>query len=305
MTPVIIVTGAAGFIGRNVARYFSGLGYSVIGIGHGPWSAADASEWGIERWVSSDVSYHALRNLGASPTIIFHGAGGGSVRFSMTDPQGDFNRTVNTTSHVLEYMKNDAPDARLVYPSSASVYGQATQLPTHEATRRAPVSIYGFHKKLAEDLCHEYQRHFGIRSSIVRLFSVYGPGLRKQLLWDTCVKSRRRETSFSGTGHETRDWLHIDDAVSLIGFASFDESQPVIVVNGGSGQETTIQAVVQELLLHLDPSQVAQFCGPTPRGDPQHYCADIHRASRYGWKPQRVLKLGLREYAEWYKNEVA
>jgi len=75
-----------------------------------------------------------------------------------------------------------------------------------------------------EDLCLSYAGRWGIRTSVVRLFSVYGPSLRKQLLWDACEKFRRGDNTFAGTGSELRDWLHVKDAAALIATAAEREA---------------------------------------------------------------------------------
>src|SRR4030095_13057401 len=81
-----------------------------------------------------------------------------------------------------------APAAILIYPSSAAVYGVVKQAPIGESSPIAPVSPYGLHKAMAEELCSTQSKHFGLRCAIVRFFSVYGPGSRKQLLWDLAQK---------------------------------------------------------------------------------------------------------------------
>ena len=98
-----------------------------------------------------------------------------------------------------------------------------------------PVSPYGVHKKIAEDLCRSYGQHFKIASCVIRLFSVYGVRLRKQLLWDECLKLSKNEITFFGTGQETRDWLHIHDVVNLLFTAAEHASSHCPTVNGGTG----------------------------------------------------------------------
>ena len=150
------------------------------------------------------------------PDVIVHCAGSGSVGFSMTHPYQDFQRTVATTLAVLEYARLYAPRARVAYPSSAGVYGEVQKLPIAETDPLSPASPYGVHKRFAEELCASYAQHFGIAVAVVRLFSVYGAGLRKQLLWDASQKIMRGENRFFGTGEEIRDWLHVEDAASLL-----------------------------------------------------------------------------------------
>ena len=105
---------------------------------------------------------------------------------------------------VLEFSRLHAPDARIVLPSSAAVYGAVERTPIEEIDVLRPVTPYGAHKKIAEDLCASFGRYCGVKSAVVRLFSVYGPELRKQLLWDASWRVSRNENGFFGTGRELR-----------------------------------------------------------------------------------------------------
>src|SRR6202012_4896575 len=106
----------------------------------------------------------------------------------------------------------------LIVASSAAVYGAQHAGPIAEQDALVPMSPYGQHKLMMEQLCRSYAMTFGIRSTVVRLFSVYGASLRKQLLWDVCSRLHRGERSLmlGGTGREIRDWIHVRDVVRLL-----------------------------------------------------------------------------------------
>ena len=107
------------------------------------------------------------------------------------------------------------PKAQLIYPSSPAVQGEHTNTPIKEDYVGKPASPYGYHKKIVEDLCQSYSEKYSLKISVVRLFSVYGNGLKKQLLWDAYNKIRysSKEVEFWGTGEETRDFIHIEDVL--------------------------------------------------------------------------------------------
>jgi UDP-glucose 4-epimerase len=155
---------------------------------------------------------------------------------------------------------------------------------------------------MAEELCLSYARNFGVASTIVRLFSVYGPGLRKQLLWDACMKIQRGDNTFFGSGLETRDWLHVDDAVSLLMAAGEQASNECPVVNGGAGQGVTVRDVLGELFSAFGRNDTPTFSGVTRSGDPVNYVAETSLARKWGWQPGMKWQEGIREYAEWFKN---
>ena len=243
----VFVAGAHGFIGRHVARYFARHGHTVAGMGHGNWKPDEWRSWGLSEWRVSDISIEDLARYANTPDVIFHCAGSGSVAFSFSDPLADFHRTVTTTANVLEYVRTKSPTTRVVYPSSASVYGIAEVLPITEDSRCAPISPYGVHKWIAEQLIVSYGRQYQISASIVRLFSVYGCGLKKQLLWDGCRQLASGNHVFMGTGNEMRDWLYVDDAAELLCVAADHASPLCPVANGGTGEGIS----VRELLTHL------------------------------------------------------
>jgi UDP-glucose 4-epimerase len=297
-----LVIGANGFLGRFVARLYSRKGYMVQGLGHGRFTPDERRLWGVDGWHECDVTLDSLREHGGAPDVIVHCAGSGSVGFSMAEPLADFERTVVTTACVLEYVRLFAPGARVVYPSSGGVYGAAERLPISEDAPLKPVSPYGVHKKMAEELCRSYGSSFGVASAVVRLFSVYGPGLRKQLLWDSCGKISRGELSFWGTGEETRDFLHVEDAADFLYTAGERASAESPVVNCGSGRGVTVREILGEVLACFGGGGEIEFNGSVRPGDPRDYEADITKARGWGWSPQTALADGVRGYVEWFKG---
>ncbi len=301
----VVITGAAGFIGRHVARRFALADWSVIGLGHGTWSREDATLWGIAEWHPTDISFDALSNLVSIPDAIIHCAGSGSVGYSLNHPFQDFHRSAGTVAATLEYMRLRAPHARLVYLSSAAVYGYAGDAPIREDALPAPLSPYGFHKMMGESLCRMYGTQYKVSSVIVRLFSVYGCGLQKQLLWDACCKAFAGNHSFDGAGDETRNWLHVQDAADLIYRAVDHSSTDSLPANGGTGEAPSIRAVLHELFAALHISAAPTFSGMTRHGDPKHYQADVSVIQKWGWVPTVGWRDGIRAYAEWFQSRAS
>ncbi len=298
----LLITGGHGFIGRHVARYFSEKNWHVTAIGHGKWLDSHPEEWGISSWHENDISIASLSEIYLKPDLIVHAAGASSVPISLKNPYEDFKRTVITTSEVLEFMRIYCPHARLVYPSSAGIYGNSKVMPLSESSKPDPVSPYGMHKAIAEQLCHMYSKQYGLCIAIIRLFSIYGPGLRKQLLWDTCEKIINKDFIFYGTGEETRDWLHINDAIQLIEIAFNHASDQCPVVNGGSGKGITVREVLEEILKMTNSKKSPEFTSSQREGDPVNYIANIDIAKSWGWEPSINWRDGVREYVEWYFN---
>lgn len=297
-----LVTGAHGFVGRYVARALAGVGYEVRGLGHGSWLREEQRLWGLSDWRVADVTLETLITYAEKPDLIIHCAGSGSVAFSMSHPLQDYQRTVATTHAVLEYARTICPGAKIVLPSSAGVYGVVDTLPISVDAALRPSSPYGTHKKIAEELCTAYARHFGISCAIVRLFSVYGLGLRKQLLWDACGKINSGRLDFAGTGRETRDWLHVEDAAALMLHAAEHASPACPIVNGGTGAVSSIAEIVNAIVDAFGVVERASFSGLSRAGDPTDYRADVFQALAWGWSPTRDWRSEVVNYVQWFKD---
>ncbi len=304
MEKIVLVTGAAGFIGRYTARCFHDHGWYVIGIGHGSWSEAERKSWGIDEWHLTDCNFTGLSAArGERASVIVHAAGSGSVGLSVKHPEVDFSRNTCCTAEVLGFIRQCAPKAKLIYLSSAAVYGMVEQLPIVENARLRPISPYGMHKKISEELCALYGRQYGVASIAVRLFSVYGAGIRKQLLWDACNKLANSEAMFWGTGRETRDWIHVEDVAELLFVAKDYAANNSPRINGGCGKAVSIETVINELAGNLDFDGVIKFNGQEDIGNPRDYLADVDTALSWGWQPKKKLAEGIQEYAEWFKAQ--
>jgi UDP-glucose 4-epimerase len=299
----ILVTGGFGFLGRDVARKFKLLGYRVIGIGRGHWAPQDAQSKGFDRWLDASVGLSSLMTLQEKFSLVMHCAGNGSVGYSLSNPLQDFHKTVQSTVDLLEYLRLTASSALVIYPSSAGVYGSKPDAPIRESDPLTPISPYGYHKKIAEDLLASYASAYGIRVAIIRFFSIYGPGLTKQLLWDASQKMLAAGTgaaTFWGTGEETRDWIASDDAAELVHAVS-NSTAKFSVLNGASGRRVTIRETLGLLKQALGAPAEIVFNKAVREGDPRFYHADVSRSIELNWKPARALDAGIANYVAWLR----
>jgi UDP-glucose 4-epimerase len=303
----IWITGGKGFIGRHLARLVSMQGNRVCGIGHGLWPAEEARKWGYANWCNGEIeaaNLSQLAQVSGLPDIVYHLAGGSSVGASFQHPREDFCRSVESTSRLLEWWRLNAPDARIVSASSAAVYGVAPAGPITEHAALSPYSPYGSHKAMMESLCRAYAENFGLHVAIVRMFSVYGAGLEKQLVWDLCGKLTVAGNSpvvLGGTGGELRDWLHVSDAAALLWLACAQCDGSCPVVNGGTGIATSIREVAGMVCEAWGEGAGVEFSGIARAGDPPCLVADCTRAIQLGFKPGVMLAEGIREAVGWFK----
>jgi UDP-glucose 4-epimerase len=301
--PSVLITGGRGFLGRAAARAFRADGWRVVGLGHGGWTGDESAGQGFDAWHEADVSLAGLQALGDERfDVVVHCAANSAVDASLRAPLDAFRRTVHSTAELLEHLRGRHPGALVVYPSSAAVYGAAGDRPLHESDPPNPVSPYGFHKLMTETLLAAHAACFGQRAIVVRFFSIYGPGLAKQLLWDAAgrLATDAPEVSFWGTGDETRDWIHVDDAAALL-VAAARSTARYGVVNGGGGERVTVAAVLAMLRAALGATPCIAFDGRTKPGDPLYYHADIEGARALGWRPAVPLATGIEAYARWWK----
>lgn len=299
-----LVTGAAGFVGRHTALHLSQHGYRVIGIVHGDWTQPEWSRWGISDWLRADVELTSLSKLGqpAGLSAIVHCAGGSTVSRSYSDPHADYERSVSSTAAVLEFSRRLGSHPRVVLASSAAVYGDQGDVDVTENATRSPISPYGFSKLAAENLCDTYSRFFDVPVSIVRLFSVYGEGLRKQLLWDAMLKYAAGKPQFLGTGNDLRDWIHVSDAAELLYLAATAAQTSFEVYNGGHTKATTREVIngLARLIGNVEPPF---FNGETHAGNPRRLTSNCAHARRQlNWEPATQLRDGLARYVAWYNE---
>ena len=304
--PSVVVLGAAGFIGRHVVQALARHGCNVLGLGHGNWEQSEWSKWGLARWINADIGADSLNHLVAEeiPRCVVHCGGSGAVSFSYAQPLEDFQRATHSTAVVLDWIRLRWPEAcRFVLVSSAAVYGDQGDSDVTENSVRSPISPYGVHKVAAEALCESYSRFFGVSSSVVRLFSVYGEGLRKQLLWDALNKFNSGQNHFFGTGNEMRDWIHVEDAGALLALAGLAQQPSFEVYNGGFEHAST-RDVLARLGLACGHAGGVVFNGETHKGNPRRLTSESGHARRLlNWEPKIRVEEGLRRYAEWFKAQ--
>jgi UDP-glucose 4-epimerase len=283
----VLVTGANGFVGSAVARVAAAAGWRVTRVAR---RKLDGSP-------DVRVCDYSIASLSAliqevEPACIVHGAGAASVAASVENPDADFSSSVALMQRLLEGVRRSGRHPLLVYASSAAVYGNPATLPVEEGAPLKPISPYGFHKMMCERLMEEYAAWYGQPGLCMRAFSLLGETQRRLLIWDVFRKALAGPVELSGTGEESRDYLHVDDYARLLLVAAQRHPGGFDALNAASGRAVTVREVAERILAITGRPGPLSFNGKVRPGDPKEWRADVARLEK------RVGALGLPAFEE-------
>jgi dTDP-glucose 4,6-dehydratase/UDP-glucose 4-epimerase len=298
--PSLLVVGCEGFIGSFITKIFIAEGWNVVGcdVVHTPKNS------GYEYFRISE-KYLQFDNVLSQKRFDFciNAAGSGSVPNSFTNPLEDFEANTRQTAELLDGIRKMNKSCKYLHISSAAVYGNPIRLPIEEEDQLSPLSPYGWNKFLSEKICEEYHKIYGLSVAILRPFSVYGNGLRKQLLWDICSQlSVSDRITLFGDGSETRDFINIIDlgrCIKLILDAGPFQGEAYNVANGEQVSIKTVAVYFEEL---YGGSKHIDFSGNAKKGDPMNWVADISKIVKMGYIQSVALREGVREYISWFNS---
>ncbi|MCC6545480.1 MAG: NAD-dependent epimerase/dehydratase family protein [Nitrospirae bacterium] len=305
MIKIVLITGVAGFIGRYAAKHFFENGWQVIGIDTATPENAPLSA--LYKYYCLNLPDESLHNIlkEYQPTALVHCAGRASVGFSISDPAADFYSSTVLTFELLNSLRLYASQCKFILISSAAVYGNPVSLPVSEKSQANPISPYGFHKLQCEQICLEFARSFGICTASVRIFSAYGAGLRRQVLWDICRQAIiKGQLKLQGTGKESRDFIHAVDIVSALSIVLEKAPMEGEAYNLATGREATIQELGELILKSLNLNITMEFDSVIPAGNPLNWRADISKLQSLGFSPVVTLEKGVANYSEWCRTEI-
>jgi len=289
---VALVTGHHGFLGEYVCTRLRAEGWEVVGAGR------------PEIEILSSQFDEFLRRT--SPELIVHCAGPASVASSLADPTADLEGSATVLASVLEGASELPHSVHVIVISSAAVYGQPRRLPVDETAPLAPISPYGFNRVATELVLREFHELYDVPGVILRVFSAYGEGLRRQILWDICRQALKNDAvRLFGTGAESRDFVHARDVAAAIALIAQHGAFSGEVYNVASGTETTIRELADLLVEEIGGRASVSFSGTPRAGDPLNWSADIGKIEALGFRPTLAIEEGARAYARWAKEELA
>jgi UDP-glucose 4-epimerase len=304
----IVVTGGAGFIGYHLTK-------ALIEGGHNVLVYDNMSSKGVERILALDdmelvegdvLDAEKLKGACKDADVIYHLAAQVSVPYSMEEPCADLDLNLKGTTDVLDVARKVG--ARLLFTSSAAVYGNPTLTPVPETHTSSPISFYGLSKRSAEHYCAMYNDAFELPVTVFRLFNVYGPHCHG-VVCDALTKLLKNPTELRmlGKPEASKDFVYVSDVVDAM-IAPLKNTKPdcVETFNIGSGTARSIGDLTSLMCEISRTKPKVTFSGWSWAGDvTEGLCADTSKIrSRFGWKPKVGLREGLDRTVKWFRLAV-
>ena len=312
----VLVTGAAGFIGHHVTRALLARGETVIGIDNlNDYYDVGLKEARLQEAACESFTFlrgdicdralleRALKDSGARRVL--HLAAQPGVRHSARQPATHVDTNIVGFANVLEVCR--AQDVEhLVFASSSSVYGEGAEVPYRErAPLGVPLSVYAASKRAGEHMAHAYGHTFGLRTTGLRFFTVYGPWGRPDMaVWNFAERIARGETiDVFGRGLMARDFTYIDDIVAGVLLAldlEPDLQEPARVFNIGRGEPVSVNDLIALLERRLGREAKRRELPRNP-AEAERTHANIDRlVEATGYEPKISLEEGLDRFVSWY-----
>jgi UDP-glucuronate 4-epimerase len=307
-----LVTGAAGFIGSQLAEQLAREGHAVRGVD----CLTDYYDVGQKRSnleqvrnAGVDVSADDLRvcdvdRLLVGVDVVFHLAGQPGVRGSWGERFAEYlSINVLATQRLLEAARR-AGLSRFVLASSSSVYGEAPRYPTTEAMLPAPVSPYGVTKLAAEHLAGTYAHNWGIDTVALRYFTVYGPRQRPDMGIHKFLRAvaERAPITVWGTGDQIRDFTYVGDVVAATIAAGTRPVPTGTILNVAGGSSVSVNELIELIEHTTGHSAIVERQAPQP-GDVTVTGGSTERARDVlGWEPKTSLATGVAAEWEWLEG---
>ena len=302
----ILVTGGAGFVGSSVVRRLVGAGARVTVLDDLFTGQSDAVPTGAQLVEGSVTDLQLVRDLVAENSLVFHLAARNIIA-STANPLDDFATNIGGTLNVLLAARESKVD-RVVYSSSASVYGNPRSIPINEDDGLWTLSPYAVSKLGGENYCVAFAESYGMPVATVRYSNVYGPGQRPDNPYCGVVAKflveidAGRPVSVHGDGEQTRDYTYVDDAVDATLTAAIHPRAEGEIFNVGTGIETSVNQLARAIATSLDSEYTINHVDRRDIDNIRRRVVNIEKIRRMlKWAPQWTLRRGLAATSEWYR----
>jgi len=311
----VLITGCAGFIGFHTALKLLERGETVVGLDnlndyYSPRLKGDRLKLLMDKpgfnFTRADLTdRNAVSKLFARAKfdVVCHLAAQAGVRFSLENPYVYIDSNVMGTTVIFEAAKESGLK-HLVYASSSSVYGKtAASVFQEDARLDWPISLYAATKKSTELIAHAYYHLFGIQSTGLRYFTVYGPWGRPDMFAFLLAQAIHDGTTVKvfNKGLMHRDFTYIDDIVAGT-VAALDKPLGYEVLNLGGAKTTLLNDFIALIEAGMGKPAKKKYL-PLQKGDVLKTAADVSKVKKLlGWKPQVSLEEGIAQFCVWFKQ---
>ena len=313
----VLVTGAAGFIGSHLVDSLLARGDEVLGVDNFNTYYDPAIKrrnlsqaLGMDRFSLSEVDIceeAALREVFAQfqPEVVVHLAARAGVRPSLQDPNLYHRVNVIGGQHILDACRNFNV-SNLVFASSSSVYGGSKDVPFRETDPvMTPVSPYAATKRMNELQAHVYHHVYGVRTTLLRFFTVYGPRQRPDMAIHKFTKMilAGEPIPMFGDGSTFRDYTYIDDIIDGM-VRCVDTPFDYEIFNLGESHTTSLSELIALIERHTGRTAIIDE-QPMQAGDVEKTFANVdHAREKLGYAPRFSMDEGIERFVEWYREAV-
>lgn len=298
----ILITGGTGFIGTNLANALAAKN-KVVALGRrSGLIPLDPRVVFIKCDITSKRFLDIIKT--GSFDYIFHLAGNASQKLALDNPALDLEINFLATFKLLETIRHLKNPSRLIYASSVTVYGDSTDKKlSEENTVLQPISNYGASKLASERYLYAFVKQYGIPAITLRIFSTFGPGLNRQIVYDLISKLSKnpQEVTAFGTGKEARDFTYVDDQVKNILLIAQKAKYGGEAYNAGSGTLVTTKKVAETIVRAMRLKSKIIFTDATRVFDGFSWLADVRKMRAFGCKNTTSFENGIKVTVAWYK----
>ncbi len=313
----ILVTGAAGFIGSHLVDTLLARGDEVLGVDNFNTYYDPAIKRrnlsqaeGMDRFSLSEIDIcdeAALRGAfeAFQPEVVVHLAARAGVRPSLQDPNLYHRVNVIGGQHILDACRDFKP-SHLVFASSSSVYGGSKEVPFREMDPvMTPVSPYAATKRMNELQAHVYHHIYGVRATMLRFFTVYGPRQRPDMAIHKFTKMilAGEPIPMFGDGSTYRDYTYVDDIIDGV-VRCVDTPFDYEIFNLGESHTTSLRELITLIERHTGREALIDE-QPMQAGDVEKTYANVdHARAKLGYAPRFTMDEGIERFVEWYRQMV-
>jgi UDP-glucose 4-epimerase len=311
----IVVTGGAGFIGSHIAENLAKDGHEIVIVDNlDPYYSVALKMRNLNiilnsdnaTFINADVTDLSMMKeiLDGTVDYFYHEAAQAGVRISVEDPFKPNDVNVLGTLNVLK-ASLDSGVKKVINASSSSVYGKVKYLPFDEQHPTEPVSPYGVSKLAAEHYCRVFYEVYGLPTTSLRYFTVYGPRMRPDLAISIFTRKMLANEPITvfGDGKQTRDFTYIDDVVEANKRLINNKLTDGKVLNIGGGNRISVNDLIENLRSITGSTSEVIYAGKQ-KGDTEDTLANIDLGNKLiGYKPLFDITKGLNKFVDWFKNE--